>query len=120
MTLKLYAFVKRKHLGAGGVRPRGCQGIGLGSDLERATEAPRARPRMMRPGGSGAGILKSEREPFELPMNSYVHDLLVARRKVGQRDDEQPPHARKLGNNIVHHAIGEVFLLWITTQILEG
>ena len=35
------------------------------------------------------------------------------------RDDEQPAHARQGGDDVVHHAVGEIVLLRIAAQVVE-
>ncbi|MNF62334.1 hypothetical protein D3C84_440130 [compost metagenome] len=36
------------------------------------------------------------------------------------RDDEQPADTRQGGDDVLHHAVGEIFLLRIAAQVLEG
>jgi len=35
-------------------------------------------------------------------------------------DDEQPPYARECGDDLLDHAVGEIFLLGVAAHILEG
>jgi hypothetical protein len=35
-------------------------------------------------------------------------------------DDEEPADARERGDDLLDHAVDEIFLLWITTHIREG
>src|SRR4051812_5174933 len=48
-----------------------------------------------------------------------VDSLSLIRKTRITCDHEQPFDSRKSSRDILHHAVGEVFLLWIATHVLE-
>ena len=99
--------------------------------VEAAFEAFRPQ---MRPGG-GIDQLSGDAHPVRgLAHAAFQHvahaqlaaDLLYVHRAalVGEariaRDHEQPANARQRGDDVLHHAVGEVLLFGVAAQVLEG
>src|SRR6516162_10677760 len=49
----------------------------------------------------------------------HVYDLAFVRKTRIAGDDEEPTDAGERGDDLLDHAVGEVFLLWIAAEVLE-
>src|SRR6516162_2960076 len=49
----------------------------------------------------------------------HIDSLSFVREGRIAGDDKEPADARERGDNFLDHAVGEIFLLWITAHVLE-